>query len=210
MERTAEIHSGQDHIGEMTMTEKEKMLAGLMYDAADPALLADLAKGRSVVHRYNQLEPGDEKARHDTIKGLLGKTGKNFNIIQPFYCDYGYNIEIGENFFSNYGFTVLDEAKVKIGDNVFIAPNVSIYTAGHPVDPEERNTLVEYAKPVTIGDNVWIGGSVTIIPGVTIGDNVTIGAGSVVVKDIPSDCVAAGNPCRVIRKIAIKSRKNQK
>ena len=132
---------------------------------------------------------------------LLGKTGNSFTFIQTFYCDYGSNIEIGENFFANYCFTVLDEAKVTIGDNVFIAPNVSIYTAGHPIDPAERNTLAEYAKPVTIGNNVWIGGSVTIVPGVTIGDNVTVGAGSVVVKDIPSDCVAAGNPCRVIRKI---------
>lgn len=185
----------------MAMTEKEKMLAGELYDATDPALLEELARGRSLVHKYNLLDPSDETARHDLLKEFLGKTGNSFTFIQPFYCDYGSNIEIGENFFANYCFTVLDEAKVTIGDNVFIAPNVSIYTAGHPIDPAERNTLAEYAKPVTIGNNVWIGGSVTIVPGVTIGDNVTVGAGSVVVKDIPSDCVAAGNPCRVIRKI---------
>ena len=183
------------------MTEKEKMLAGELYDATDPALLLELARGRGLVHRYNMLDPSDETGRRALLKELLGKTGENFTFIQPFYCDYGTNIEIGENFFANYCFTVLDEAKVRIGDNVFIAPNVSIYTAGHPIDPAERNTCAEYAKPVTIGNNVWIGGSVTIIPGVTIGDNVTIGAGSVVVKDIPSDCVAAGNPCRVIRKL---------
>ena len=183
----------------MTMTEKEKMLAGELYDATDPALMEELARGRSLVHKYNLLDPSDETARHDLLKELLGKTGNSFTFIQPFYCDYGSNIEIGENFFANYCFTVLDEAKVTIGDNVFIAPNVSIYTAGHPIDPAERNTLAEYAKPVTIGNNVWIGGSVTIVPGVTIGDNVTIGAGSVVVKDIPSDCVAAGNPCKVIK-----------
>ena len=186
----------------MAMTEKEKMLAGELYDATDPALLEELARGRSLVHKYNSLDPSDETARHDLLKELLGKTGNSFTFIQPFYCDYGSNIEIGENFFANYCFTVLDEAKVTIGDNVFIAPNVSIYTAGHPIDPAERNTLAEYAKPVTIGNNVWIGGSVTIVPGVTIGDNVTVGAGSVVVKDIPSDCVAAGNPCRVIRPIS--------
>ena len=183
------------------MTEKEKMLAGLMYDATDPALLKELARGRGLSHKYNQLDPSDETAGRALLKEPLGKTGKNFTFIQPFYCDYGSNIEIGENFFANFHLTILDEAKVTIGDNVFIAPNVSIYTAGHPVDPDERNTLVEYAKPVTIGNNVWIGGTVTIVPGVTIGDNVTIGAGSVVVKDIPSDCVAAGNPCKVIRKI---------
>lgn len=177
------------------------MLAGLMYDATDPALLKELARGRGLSHKYNQLDPSDETAGRALLKELLGKTGKNFTFIQPFYCDYGSNIEIGENFFANFHLTILDEAKVTIGDNVFIAPNVSIYTAGHPVDPDERNTLVEYAKPVTIGNNVWIGGTVTIVPGVTIGDNVTIGAGSVVVKDIPSDCVVAGNPCKVIRKI---------
>lgn len=183
------------------MTEKEKMLAGELYYAADPDLLKELSRGRALVHRYNSLDPSDENARKALLKELLGKTGEVFTFVQPFYCDYGSNIEIGENFFANYCFTVLDEAKVRIGNNVFIAPNVSIYTAGHPIEPEIRNTLVEYAKPVTIGDNVWICGNVTIIPGVTIGNNVTIGAGSVVVKDIPSDCVAAGNPCRIIRHI---------
>ena len=114
------------------------MLAGELYDATDPALLCELARGRGLVHRYNMLDPSDETGRRALLKELLGKTGENFTFIQPFYCDYGTNIEIGENFFANYCFTVLDEAKVTIGDNVFIAPNVSIYTAGHPIDPAER------------------------------------------------------------------------
>lgn len=183
------------------MTEKEKMLAGQLYNAADPALLKELRRGRQLAAAFNATDTADEEKKRSLLKELLGKMGENCTIIQPFYCDYGSNIEVGDNFFANYYFTVLDEAKVKIGNNVFIAPNVSIYTAGHPVDPEERNRLLEYARPVTIGNNVWICGSVTIIPGVTIGDNVTVGAGSVVVRDIPSDCIAAGNPCKVIRKL---------
>ena len=183
------------------MTEREKMLAGEIYDATAPELLKEIMQARDIIFRLNSLHPSDIEGKNALLAQLLGKMGRNCNINQPFYCDYGSNIEIGDNFFANFHLTILDEAKVSIGDNVFIAPNVSIYTAGHPLDPAERNTLVEYAKPVTIGNNVWIGGSVTIIPGVAIGDNVTIGAGSVVVKDIPPDCVAAGNPCRVIRKI---------
>lgn len=181
------------------MTEKEKMLSGEPYNAADPDLLKELHRGRDLVFRYNSILPSDEEEKDRVLSALLGKKGRNCTIIAPFYCDYGTNIEVGDNFFANYCVTILDEAKVKIGNNVFIAPNVGIYTAGHPLDPEERNKLTEYAKPVTIGDNVWIGGNVTIVPGVTIGDNVTIGAGSVVVKDIPSNCVAAGNPCKVIK-----------
>lgn len=121
--------------------------------------------------------------------------------MQPFHCDYGYNIEIGENFFANYNCVILDGAKVTFGDNVFIAPNCSFYTAGHPIDVLQRNQGLEYALPIKIGNNVWIGGNVTVLPGVTIGDNTVIGAGSLVNKDIPSNVVAAGNPCRVIREI---------
>jgi maltose O-acetyltransferase len=125
----------------------------------------------------------------------------DFLIIQPFYCDYGKQIRIGKRFFANFNFTVLDEAPVTIGDDCFIGPNVSIYTACHSTNPVERNSRREWSKSVRIGDNVWIGGSVTILPGVTIGDNVTIGAGSVVVKDIPSNSIAVGNPCKVIKSI---------
>ena len=132
---------------------------------------------------------------------LLQKLFDDFLIEQPFNCDYGYNIRIGENFYANVGCTILDVAPVTIGDNVMLAPNVNIYTAGHPLDAEIRNSGLEYAYPVNIGNNVWIGGNVTIVPGVTIGANTVIGAGSVVTKDIPANVVAVGNPCRVVRKI---------
>ncbi|MBQ5925124.1 MAG: sugar O-acetyltransferase [Paludibacteraceae bacterium] len=183
------------------MTEKEKMLAGIEHDATDPQLLAELNAMKELVWEYNQLRPSMMDERRALISRMLGKVGKDFLINQPFYCDYGSNIEVGDNFFSNFNFVVLDEAKVTIGDNCFIAPNVSIYTVGHPIDPVRRNAKVETALPVTIGNNVWIGGSVTILPGVTIGNNVTIGAGSVVVRNIPDNCVAVGNPCKPIKQI---------
>ena len=184
------------------MTEKEKMLAGMVYSAVDEQLLHELNEVKDIIHRYNALVPEDAKGRFEILKGLLGHIGDDDIIInQPFYCDYGKQISVGKRFFANFHFTVLDEAKVTIGDDCFIGPNVSIYTACHSTDPVERNTRQEWAEPVTIGDNVWIGGSVTILPGVTIGDNVTIGAGSVVTKDIPSDVVAVGNPCRVVKKL---------
>lgn len=132
---------------------------------------------------------------------LLGKTKGNFHISQSFWCDYGYNIKLGENFYSNHNLVILDCAAVTFGDNVFVAPDCGFYTAGHPIDTERRNMGLEYAYPITVGDNVWIGAGVRVMPGVTIGDNVVIGGGSVVVKDIPSDSVAVGNPCRVIRPI---------
>ena len=138
------------------------------------------------------------------LKSLLGYTADDeFIINQPFYCDYGKQIRIGRRFFANFNLTILDEALVTIGDDCFIGPNVSIYTACHSTDPVERNTRNEWARPVSIGHNVWIGGSVTILPGVTIGNNVTIGAGSVVTKDIPDNVVAVGNPCRVIKQLDI-------
>ena len=182
------------------MTEKEKMLSGQIYSAVDKQLLEELYATKEVVQRYNSLSPLDDAGRLELLKGLLGHIGDDAIIInQPFYCDYGKQISVGKRFFANFHFTVLDEAPVTIGDDCFIGPNVSIYTACHSTDPVERNTRQEWAEPVTIGNNVWIGGSVTILPGVTIGDNVTIGAGSVVTKDIPSGTVAVGNPCRVIK-----------
>lgn len=181
------------------MTEEEKMLAGLVYDATNADLVGKLLVCQDKVHVYNQLQPSDVKARTALIKDILGKTGEEIIVNQPFCCDYGKNIAVGERFFANFNFVVLDEASVTIGDNCFIGPNVSIYTACHPTDPIARNTRQEWAKPVTIGDNCWIGGSTTILPGVTIGDNCTIGAGSVVVKDIPSGSIAVGNPCRVVK-----------
>lgn len=184
------------------MTEKEKMLAGLVYSATDNELLEELNAVKEIIHDYNSLPPSDLRKRHEILKGLLGHIADDEIIInQPFYCDYGKQISVGKRFFANFNLTVLDEAMVTIGDDCFIGPNVSIYTACHSTDPTERNTRREWAEPVTIGDNVWIGGSVTILPGVTIGDNVTIGAGSVVTKDIPSNSVAVGNPCKVIKQI---------
>ena len=178
------------------------MLAGEIYSAVDPQLLEELADAREVIHDYNLLRPSENQKKLELLKGLLGHIGDDSIIInQPFRCDYGKQISVGKRFFANFNFTVLDEARVTIGDDCFIGPNVSIYTACHSTDPVERNTRQEWAKPVTIGNNVWIGGSVTILPGVTIGDNVTIGAGSVVTKNIPSNCVAAGNPCKVIKSI---------
>ena len=184
------------------MTEKEKMLAGLPYSALDTQLLKELNEAKDVIHRYNELLPSKRAERTTMLKELLGHVGDdNILINQPFYCDYGKHISVGKRFFANFNFTVLDEALVTIGDDCFVGPNVSLYTACHSTDPVERNTRREWALPVTIGDNVWIGGSVTILAGVTIGDNVTIGAGSVVTHDIPSNTVAVGNPCRVIKKL---------
>ncbi|MDH6309317.1 maltose O-acetyltransferase [Dysgonomonas sp. PFB1-18] len=180
------------------MTEKEKAAKGLLYDANyDEEILEDRAKADDILYEYNRLHPRRKDDRNRLLKTLLGKTGENYIITPPFHCDYGYNIEIGENFYSNVNLVILDGAKVRIGDNAFIAPNVGIYTAGHPLDVEQRIKGLEYAYPITIGNNVWIGAGVNIMPGVTIGDNTVIGAGSVVTKDIPANCVAVGNPAVV-------------
>lgn len=183
------------------MSEKEKMLAGVLYDSTVDELSNERLKAKNLCYEYNLLKPDEFDKKKELLKNLLGKVGKNYIIEPNFYCDYGYNIELGENFYSNHNLVILDCAKVTFGDNVFIGPNCGFYTAQHPIDPIERNKLLEYAKPITIGSNVWIGGSVTILSGVTIGDNCTIGAGSVVVKDIPANSVALGNPCKVIKKI---------
>ena len=178
----------------------DDMVSGREYDATHPYLLERLNATKDRIWEYNKMRPSMLKERNELLRGLLGKSDGDTFINQPFYCDYGSNIRVGRRFFANFNFTVLDEAPVTVGDNCFIGPNVSIYTACHSTDPIERNSRREWAKPVTIGDNVWIGGSVTILPGVTIGSNVTIGAGSVVVKDIPDGCVAVGNPCRVVKR----------
>lgn len=190
------------------MTEKEKMLAQKLYDANyDAALLKERTKAKELCHDYNLLRPSDEAGKQAILKKLLGKTGKSFCITAPFWCDYGYNIELGENFYANHNLIILDGGKVKFGDNVFVAPNCGFNTAGHPIDLERRNQGLEYAYSITVGDNVWIGAGVQVMPGVTIGDNVVIGGGSVVVKDIPSNSVAVGNPCKVIRAITDEDKK---
>ena len=183
------------------MNQKERMLANLPYKAWLDGLEEERIENRKRIYEYNNLPPEQWDRKTELLKNILGKTGENVHINAPFHCDYGYNIEVGDNFFSNYNLTILDVAKVRIGDNAQIAPNVSIYTAGHPIHPESRNSGYEYGIDVTIGDNVWIGGNVCIMPGVTIGNNVVIGAGSVVTKDLPDNVIAAGNPCRIIREI---------
>lgn len=183
------------------MTEKERMLSGKPYLAFEKELLDDRQRAKGLVYEINTLHPFKLDERRILLKELFGKTGENFFVEPPFRCDYGYNIEVGENFYSNYNCTILDCAKVTIGKNVLFAPNVSLFTAGHPIDATLRSQEYEYAFPITIGDDVWVGGNTVINPGVTIGSNVVIGSGSVVTKDIPSNCIAVGSPCRVIRDI---------
>lgn len=184
------------------MTELEKAVAGLLYDANyDAAILAHRRNTKIKLHEFNLLSPKEENKRNQLLTELIGKIGKHFVIEGPFHCDYGDNITIGDHFYANVNLVILDGAKVTIGNHVFIAPNVGIYTAGHPLDYERRNQGLEYALPVNIGNNVWIGGGVSIMPGVTIGNDTVIGSGSVVTRDIPDGAVAVGNPCRVLRAI---------
>ncbi len=186
------------------MTEKEKAEQGLLYDANyDAALIEERLRAAEMCHDYNVLRPSEKDKQDEILDRLLGSKGTNCMIVQPFHCDYGYNIEVGDNFFANCNCVMLDGAKIRIGNNVFVAPNCGFYCAGHPLDVEQRNRGLEYARPITIGDNVWIGAGVSVLPGVTIGECTTIGAGSVVTHDIPAHCVAAGNPCRVIRELEI-------
>lgn len=188
------------------MNQKERMLANLPYKAWMDGLKEERLENRKKIYEYNNLPPERWGEKTALIKEILGKTGESINIEAPFHCDYGYNIEVGENFFANYNLIILDVGKVRIGVNAQIAPNVAIYTAGHPIHPDSRNSGYEYGIDVTIGDNVWIGGNTCIMPGVTIGNNVVIGGGSVVTKDIPDNMIAVGNPCKVIREITEEDR----
>lgn len=182
------------------MTEQEKMIAGELYDANyNDDLEKERLKAKDLCYEFNCLKPSDIEKQNVIMERILGKIEGDFRINQPFICDYGYNIEIGNNFYANHNLTILDANKVIFGDNVFVAPNCSFYTAGHPLDVASRNKGLEYAKPIKVGNNVWIGGNVIVLPGVSIGDNAVIGAGSVVTKDIPSNVVAVGNPCKVIK-----------
>ncbi len=189
------------------MNQKERMLAGLPYKAWLDGLSEERMECKKKIFEYNQLPPDESEKKEKLIRDIIGKSGEGICIEAPFHCDYGSNIEVGDNFYSNYNLTILDVAKVTIGKNVMIAPNVSIYTAGHPIHPDSRNSGYEYGIEVTIGDNVWIGGSVVVNPGVHIGNNVVIGSGSVVTKDIPDNYIAVGNPCRLIREITEEDRK---
>jgi maltose O-acetyltransferase len=183
------------------MTEKEKMLSGKLYIAQDKELVNDMLKSRKITRLYNNTTEKELKYRKKLLNELFEKVGKNIHIEPPFRCDYGCHISVGDNFYANYDCIILDVNKVNIGDNVFFGPRVCIYTAGHPIDFTTRNKLLEFGKPVIIGDNVWVGGNTVINPGVTIGNNTVIGSGSVVTKDIPDDVIAVGNPCKVLRQI---------
>ena len=190
------------------MNMRERMAANLPYKAWMDGLAEDRIECRKKIYKFNNMSPDEEEESLKYLKEeILGKVGGGyFNIEKPFRCDYGYNIEIGDNFFANFNFVVLDVGKVRIGNNVQIAPNVGLYTAGHPLHPDSRNSGYEYGIDITIGDNVWIGGSVCVMPGVTIGNNAVIGAGSVVTKDIPENAIAVGNPARVLRYITEEDR----
>ena len=181
-------------------TEYQKMLAGELYHAGDRELMSLRIKARELIHAYNQTMYDKEK-RAAILQQLGIKTGSNIDIQVPFFCDYGCHIEAGDNFFANFNCIFLDCNYIKIGNNVFLGPGVQIYTAHHPVIAAERIKGPELASPVTIGNNVWVGGGSIICAGVSIGDNTTIGAGSVVVKNIPANVVAVGNPCTVIKKL---------
>ena len=189
------------------MNEWEKGQNGYLYDANNDQDVVDMrTKCASLCYEFNMTNPVDTEKQEQILKQILGKTNGDFTITAPFYCDYGFNISIGKNFYTNHNCVILDGAKVTIGDSVFIAPNCVITTAGHAYDAEQRGKGLEIALPITIGNDVWIGANVSILPGVTIGDNVIIGAGSVVNKDIPSGVVAVGNPCKVMRKITEQDR----
>jgi len=185
-------------------TLNEIRLAGELYDAYVPELIKERNLIKDKIFEFNKLNPNNLPEREKLVREMVATTGKNFLIESPFYLEYGYNVHLGENFFSNFNCVILDEAPVHFGDDVLLAPNVSIYTVNHPLNAERRRAGLEYARPVTIGNNVWIGGNTVILPGVTIGDNTVIGAGSVVTKSIPANVLAAGNPCRVIREITDK------
>src|SRR6185312_8689624 len=182
-------------------SEKEKMISGNPYKASDALLTKERELAKEILFDFNNLRPAETVKRNSLIKKLFGKTSAGFHIEPPLRCDYGYNIEIGENFYANYNLVILDCAKVIIGNNVFIGPNVGIYTAGHPLHSHLRSQEYEFALPITIGNNAWLGGNVVINPGIKIGDNTVIGAGSIITKDMPAGVLAFGNPCKVVRQI---------
>jgi len=182
-------------------TEKQKMLAGELYNALDKELTQDRIKARLLLKELNDSREDEGRKRKDILKKLIPNKGKNVYIQPPFYCDYGYNMVLGSNIYFNFNCVVLDVAQVKIGSRTMFGPNVQLYTATHPMNAKARASLLESAKPISIGEDVWIGGNAVVNPGVSIGDRTVIGAGSIVTKNLPSDVFAAGNPCKVIRSI---------
>ncbi len=182
-------------------SQKQRMLAGDLYNADDCELAADNLRAERLLAKYNASVPGDLAGRRRTLQELLGSIGERSLIRPPLYCDYGYQISIGSHTFINFGLVALDVAKITIGDDVQIGPNVQLLTPTNPVDAELRRAKWESAKPITIGNNVWLGGGVIVCPGVTIGQNTVVGAGTVVVRDLPANAVAVGNPARVVRSL---------
>lgn len=186
----------------MKVTQLIASTGGRLYDANnDPQVREALDECKELCFDYNQMRPSDRAARLEALREIVGSMGEHAAVVSPFWCDYGANIHLGENFYANHGLVILDGAPVTFGHDVYLAPNCVFSTAGHPFDTERRNLGLEYALPITVGDNVWLGMGVLVCPGVTIGSDVVIGAGSVVTKDIPSGVVAVGNPCRVLREI---------
>jgi len=182
-------------------TEQEKMLRGELYDPQDPELVVARNRARKLCALFNRTNPDEAEYRAELMRELFGQMGRSVFIEPPFYCDYGINITLGNGVYLNYNCTILDPAEVSIGDNTLIGPSVQIYTPLHPLDARERMSMKESAKKIKIGKSVWIGGGAILCPGVKIGDRSVIGAGSVVTRDVESDVVAAGNPCRVIRSL---------
>lgn len=181
------------------VTEKEKMLAGELYDATDQELSTERRRARALVRVLDDTREDEPDRRHSLFSELFGSLGKRAEIETPFHCEYGYNIHIGDSFFANFDCVFLDAREIRIGDQCLLGPSVHVYTTAYPLDAADRSTGLEYGRPVTIGNRVWIGGRVTINPGVTIGDDAVIGAGSVVTKDVPAGAVVAGVPARVLR-----------
>ncbi len=190
------------------MTEKEKMLSGKLYNAQDEELKRDFIKAKKLTRLYNATTEEEAEYRTELLIGLFKSSGNQIYIEPTFRCDYGCNIIIGDNFYANYDCIIIDVCNVRIGDNVFFGPRVGVFTAAHPIEAEIRNTNLEYGKPITIGNSVWVGANAVINPGVTIGDNVVIGSGSVVTKDIEDNVIAVGNPCKVLRAITLEDKRH--
>ncbi|SCU97743.1 LANO_0E16842g1_1 [Lachancea nothofagi CBS 11611] len=189
------------------MSALDKIVVGELYDANfDPDIVELRKQAKIKLHEFNNLSPAEDIKKEQLIRGLLGSCGENLVVESPFYCDYGKNIHIGDNVAINHNLVILDGAEVHIGNDVFIAPNVGLYTAGHPIDTLRREKGLEYAMPITIENNVWIGAGVSIIPGVTVGRGSVLAAGSVVIRDIPAMVVAGGNPCKIIREITAEDK----
>ena len=182
-------------------SEKEKMLDGKLYDASDPELMAERKRARELTRRYNRTAAGDAEERRELLEELLGSFGDDCRIEPPFRCDYGYNLHAGENFYANFDCVVLDVCRVDIGANCQMGPGVHVYTATHPLDAEERVAGPEYGKPVTVGDDVWIGGRAVLNPGVTVGDGSVVGSGAIVTEDVPDGVVVQGNPASVVKEL---------